>query len=680
MPSLLSGKVLRAGGSGQYLNVQNAQPQLPKSPTTSTGYTIVTDSLLNTTYRSSLGNVEFNQGSLWSNIPNGNLSFVGTGTGVVSIPRTTASTGSSSGALVVAGGIGVAGAIYTGADINVNGITIGQGYASGLNNIVIKGVAGIQINDFNNGQESIAIGYNALDGLSTAYKSIAIGRYALNSGTLVSNSIAIGDRALQLSGSVQALLVANISAISASSATVVTALAHTITSGTQITLSGIVGMTALNDRNFYASRLTADTIKLYSDINLTYPINSTLYSAYVSGGSVSRVLLRNNNIAIGVGAGSKLIDGMQNFFFGDSIANNLTTGSFNFFAGHQIGNNMTHGNSNISIGGGNLVDGQDNQINLGSVFYYDGLGNLRIDSTATTIYGSLKVTNGIDGIITTATNINLGARGSLPYQIAGGKTAMLGIGSTGTVLFSSGAYPYWDYVSSTSTVKSVLSTDTVNVIPVNTNTTYYVTLADHIGGITPIKADVTLKYDTISNLLTTTKLAITDSATSAVSATGQSVEVTGGVGIHQDLYVASAVGVGKSIIVGDSVTVGNSLLVTNTVTSSAVQLGYAAITSTSVQVNSTTKTTIDTFLTSQFRSAKYLIQISDGVNFQVMEILLLIDNSSTVYATEYGILASNGELGEFSAEVLGGTQMMLYFQSFNSTVSTIKISRTGISV
>jgi len=52
MPRLLSGSTLRRGGSGEFLDLKGAQPQLPPTPTTSTGYTLVTDNLLRTSYRS----------------------------------------------------------------------------------------------------------------------------------------------------------------------------------------------------------------------------------------------------------------------------------------------------------------------------------------------------------------------------------------------------------------------------------------------------------------------------------------------------------------------------------------------------------------------------------------------------------------------------------------------------
>jgi hypothetical protein len=150
----------------------------------------------------------------------------------------------------------------------------------------------------------------------------------------------------------------------------------------------VIGTVELNDELFYIDPLTADTVALYSDNILNQPVDGTTYAAYASNGTLARLLLRNNNIAIGVDAGRSLIDGELNFFFGDRIAENLTTGSNNFLIGHEVANNMTRGSGNIAIGGDNLVDGVDNQVNIGSVFYFDGTGYATINAETTVGLGS----------------------------------------------------------------------------------------------------------------------------------------------------------------------------------------------------------------------------------------------------------------------------------------------------
>ena len=138
------------------------------------------------------------------------------------------------------------------------------------------------------------------------------------------------------------------------------------------------------------------------------------------------------------------------------------------------------------------------------------------------------------------------------------------------------------------------------------------------------------------------------------------------------LIVAGGVGVG-----GD-VRVGGDLYTTN------LEIADTIFDSTAVLVNTTATVVVDSYSTSEFRSSKYLIQIDEGsdgtANFEVLEILLLVDNNGTIYATEYGLVTSNGELGEFAADVGNDNRVRLYFTPYEATDKTIKVLRTAMTV
>lgn len=530
MPSLLSGSTLRKGGSNTYINLSEAQPQLPATPTTSTGYTIVTSDKLVTTYRSSLGNIEFNLGELYSNLPDQNIKLIGTDSTFVVVAGGVANTGTNTGALVVQGGIGISDGLWTGKDIHVNGLTIGQGY-EGLNNIVIKGTAQPQVDDDDNGQQSIVIGYDALQGLNTSNKAIALGRYALSSGTSLSRTIAIGDSALKNIGVYHRLPYADITSVSLTNPVEIEAAGHDLTSGTYITIAGVEGTVELNETSYYVWVVSSSTIRLYSDVNLNTPVDGTGFTAYSSSGTVYLNTVYDENIAIGTEAGESLINGRQNFFFGDRIARNFTTGSYNLFMGHEVANNMITGNGNIAIGGDNLVDGLDNQINIGSTFYYNGQGytqinsdlgvGLGVESTGTdtgalVVYGGVgisgrfntdglvTVNNGmivqylITGTITTSTNLAGGAIGSIPYQAEPGVTGFIEIGAASTVLVSNGTTATWATIGelSAGTAETATNADNVFVNDVVPETTYYVGLTEITGDYSPIDSDTALSYVT----------------------------------------------------------------------------------------------------------------------------------------------------------------------------------------
>jgi len=618
MPKLLSSKTLRRGGSGEFIDLKGAMPQLPPTPTTSTGYTLVTNDTFQTEYRSSLGNVEVNGGEFYSNLPGQNIKLFATDTTQIVVSGSVVTVNTNTGALVVEGGIGVWGGIHTGEDIVVNDVRIGQGY-EGTNNIVVKGTALAETLGDNNGQHSIVIGYDALNGLTTGYKNVAIGRYALSSGTNISRSVAIGDSALSNIGVYQTILAGNITNVSLTDPVVVTAPGHNVTSGTAITIFNVDGTTELNGNTYYAWVQSTSTIALYSNINLTTSVDGTGFTAYVNSGTVEINTKMDDNIAIGINAGKSLIDGEQNLFWGDDIAKNITTGSYNIFIGHDVANNMITGNANISIGGDNLVDGQDNQINIGSVFYYNGTGTTFLTSNLETgdlttavptkysddiftatqtnpvqittfingfntgtrivinnvvgmtelngqiyytsyvgtdtnnyhvaelyvdvdltqpvdgtgfgafvsdgtvlllkpngavsinggvgIHGNLIVSDQVDvysgmwvkhlitGTITTATNIEGGVRGDVPYQSGTGTTALLPIGAFDTVLTSDGSVPVWQTLGSI-TVGGAIDADNAFIHTVTPEVTYYLTLDEAVGTYTSLVSDVSLTYIT----------------------------------------------------------------------------------------------------------------------------------------------------------------------------------------
>ena len=189
------------------------------------------------------------------------------GTGTVTV-----STSTDSGTLVVTGGVGIGRNLWVADDIHVNDLTIGRGY-EGENNIVFRGTATIPEYGANNGQENIVIGYSALEGISSAYRTVAIGRYALSSGTNVSSSIAIGDSALKKLGVFNQLPAAAITGATQASPVVITAPGHKLSSGANINITDIVGMTELTTQSFFISVLSSSTFRLYLDTILSIPVN-----------------------------------------------------------------------------------------------------------------------------------------------------------------------------------------------------------------------------------------------------------------------------------------------------------------------------------------------------------------------------------------------------------------------
>jgi hypothetical protein len=105
---------------------------------------------------------------------------------------------------------------------------------------------------------------------------------------------------------------------------------------------------------------------------------------------------------------------------------------------------------------------------------------------------------------------------------------------------------------------------------------------------------------------------------------------------------------------------------------------YATVhdqTATNVSANAT-PTLIDTFVTSDYSSAKYLVQIKAGSTVQAAE-LLLVQDTANAYITTYGVLSSNVELGTFTANITSGS-VNLYYTSTSDTNSNVKVHTTYI--
>lgn len=139
-----------------------------------------------------------------------------------------------------------------------------------------------------------------------------------------------------------------------------------------------------------------------------------------------------------------------------------------------------------------------------------------------------------------------------------------------------------------------------------------------------------------------------------------------------------------ALIVNGGVGIGGDVTVGGTIYSEHIQIADATMDSTRSLVTNTNATIIDQYYLSQFRTAKYLIQIDNGdsTSFEAIEMLLMVTNTGTVKATDYGLLQNNGELGTFASMVddNGGNPLLkLYFTANDSTNKTIKVLRTALT-
>jgi hypothetical protein len=99
--------------------------------------------------------------------------------------------------------------------------------------------------------------------------------------------------------------------------------------------------------------------------------------------------------------------------------------------------------------------------------------------------------------------------------------------------------------------------------------------------------------------------------------------------------------------------------------------------STAVTTAAATQFTLDSFSTTAYRSAKYLVQISSGSSYELLE-MTLIHDGTTVYLSQYGNIKTDATLGVFDATISTGTLSLL--ATPNNAVTTFKTAITLIPV
>ena len=171
----------------------------------------------------------------------------------------------------------------------------------------------------------------------------------------------------------------------------------------------------------------------------------------------------------------------------------------------------------------------------------------------------------------------------------------------------------------------------------------------------------------------------------ATAATGGASTLTFGGGVTGNTLKIRGTAAGQINLTTD-VTTGIANLFTSV--TGKVQVGgvgtklyvgtQTAVTGTTTTVATTSETVTDKFSTSEFRSAEYLIQITQGSSYQVSKIILVHDGT-TPYITEYGTLLSGSTLGTLDVDITGGNARLLVTMA-NATSASVKVSRTSITV
>lgn len=133
-----------------------------------------------------------------------------------------------------------------------------------------------------------------------------------------------------------------------------------------------------------------------------------------------------------------------------------------------------------------------------------------------------------------------------------------------------------------------------------------------------------------------------------------------------------------------SVNANNELLVDGKVvlTSTTATNGVFGTIETNGVVNSgiaytasSTGLTVDTWNGTNYKSAKYFIQVSYGNELQVLELVLVYDGTN-VYKSEYGVIQTGSLLGTFTASLESGNVSLVYSTNGNKFPYKLRVNKT----
>jgi hypothetical protein len=197
-------------------------------------------------------------------------------------------------------------------------------------------------------------------------------------------------------------------------------------------------------------------------------------------------------------------------------------------------------------------------------------------------------------------------------------------------------------------------------------------------------------------------IALTSDITSAIDTFGGAV--TGGTGISasyastSDILTITNVGVTSLAGTADQITASastgsvtlslpQSIATTSSPTFAALSIGSGSLTAGSVtltdaligtattSVSTTSATVVDTWSATTYSTAKYTVQMKNGNDIEVLEVLVTVDANNNVYLTEYADVISNEQIGTTDADFSGGNVRLLV-TSTNGT--TVKVHKTLI--
>jgi hypothetical protein len=607
----------------------------------------------------SSGNLVAGSGTASTNTTTGALVVVG-GTGIsgatyiggiTSITNTTTNTGASTGALQVAGGAYIAGNLFVGGNINANvsavssyngvfyGNAAGVGalYAGIQSGYLAEPLASLQITGNLNNYVGVLNGQNINSGAQASTDVFL----SPNNGTYFDTYLDLGIASSTYSYPGYSLIGPNDAYLFN--------WGNTVTNGGNLILGTgynndiVFAVQGINTNNEVMRITRANVVAIKS----TTAASSTTTGALTVAGGVGvagQLYAAGLNSTTISSTGTAIIGG--NIVAASGTAStNTTTGALVVVGGAGISGNVNHGQAavfNTSNGAGMdfIVKGATNNTLIwgrpNSTYDSVIIGNSATSSTA--VNGSKLVINTTDTIL-----LPVGTNAQRPGSIGFTDT-------TGMFRYNStiGAIEWYNGTSwaSASTQFTVIVSNQFNGD--SATTAFTLTQSASTAGVI-VSINGVVQIPTIAYSVSGTTLTFTEAP-----ATGDVIDVR--------ILTTTSTVIGLSSATGKAqVNVDDVAGIAFVSTSSAgtvftMPLGGGMVSNdANVTIASAgAPTTIDSFSTSTYRTAKYILQVTNGTNFQSEEVLV-VQNGTTSTLTTYGVISTNGNLGIMSTSVSGGT-------------------------
>ena len=164
-----------------------------------------------------------------------------------------------------------------------------------------------------------------------------------------------------------------------------------------------------------------------------------------------------------------------------------------------------------------------------------------------------------------------------------------------------------------------------------------------------------------------------DDNTGAISNTG----VTGLTGTTNQISVSASTGsvtlsLPQSINTTSSPTFAALSVGSGSVTAGSVTFADAIIGTATQALTNGSATVVDSWAVASYSSAKYIVQMKNGNDIEVLEVLVTVDGNNNVYLTEYADVISNAQIGTTDADYLSGNVRLKVTASDGTTVKVHK--------